>query len=189
MLIVGVVTLLIVGPKDLPKVIKTVRDGMKQVRGLAREFQSGVDDLANEADLDDTKKILKNVSSGSIEKSIRETVDPKGELEKDLNEIAQEGEYQKASFMASSETKKAAEPAKADDDSKAKKGGKAEAKPKSKAKSSAKPKTASAKTSAPKKAAVKKETAKKAPAKAKTSTAKAAPKKTTKPASKPTKKS
>ena len=112
MLVVGLVTLLIVGPKDLPKVIKTVRDGMKQVRGLAREFQSGMDDLVREADLEDTKKILKNVNSGSIEKSIRETVDPKGELEQDLqdlNDVTGDVQYNKSTFMASSEPKKAAE--------------------------------------------------------------------------------
>ena len=165
MLIVGVVTLLIVGPKDLPKVIKTVRDGVKQVKGLAREFQSGMDELVREADLDDTKKILKNVQSGSIEKSIRETVDPKGELEQDLSELSEvEAEYKKsiskagtqtANFTTSSGTTKKAEP---------------EAE-KEEAKTEDKPETA------PKKKATKK----------KTTTAKKAPAK--KPASKDTKKS
>ena len=84
-MVVGLVTLLIVGPKDIPKVIRTVRDGMKQVRGLAREFQSGMDELVREADLDDARKLLKETSSGSIQQTIRDTVDPKGELQQDLD--------------------------------------------------------------------------------------------------------
>ncbi len=171
MLVVGMVTLLIVGPKDIPKVIKTVRDGMKQVRGLASEFQSGMDDLVREADLEDTKKILKNASTGSLEKTIRETVDPKGELEQDLGEIKSiENEYKRSTFTPSSE------PVKADVVKEAEAETKPEAKkPAAKTKSGT-AKKAPAKKAAPKKAAVKTAPAKTSAAKAKTEKAKPAKK-------------
>ncbi|MDA9008367.1 Sec-independent protein translocase protein TatB [Alphaproteobacteria bacterium] len=179
MLVVCMVTLLIVGPKDIPKVIKTVRDGMKQVRGLANEFQSGMDDLVREADLEDTKKILKNASTGSLEKTIRETVDPKGELEQDIGEIKSiENDYKRSTFTPSSEPVKAdvVKEAKAEAEIKPKSEPKTEAKkPAAKAKT-ATAKKAPAKKAAPKKAAVKTASTKTPAAKAKTEKAKPAKK-------------
>src|SRR4029450_13815034 len=52
MLIIGVVALVVIGPKELPGALKTFAYWMKQARKLAREFQSGVDDMIRQAELD-----------------------------------------------------------------------------------------------------------------------------------------
>ena len=54
--IVGLITLLVVGPKELPRVLRTISQVMAKARGLAREFQSSVDEMVRESELDDLKK-------------------------------------------------------------------------------------------------------------------------------------
>ena len=55
MLIVGVVTLLIVGPKDLPKVMRTMGSFMARIRMMGQEFKDAFDDM----DADDEIKELR----------------------------------------------------------------------------------------------------------------------------------
>ncbi|MEQ9089066.1 MAG: Sec-independent protein translocase protein TatB [Alphaproteobacteria bacterium] len=58
LLIIVVVTILVVGPKDLPKVLRQLSRLARKAREMAREFQAGMDELAREADLDDLRKDL-----------------------------------------------------------------------------------------------------------------------------------
>ena len=52
MLIVGIVALLVVGPKDLPHVLRTVGQIASKIRRIATEFQARFADAVEEADLD-----------------------------------------------------------------------------------------------------------------------------------------
>ena len=45
MAIIAVVALVVIGPKELPNALKTVAYWMTQARKMAREFQSGVDEM------------------------------------------------------------------------------------------------------------------------------------------------
>ena len=54
-LIVIVIALIVVGPKDLPGVVRTVSQWIRRARELAREFQGGLEDIAREAELDKVK--------------------------------------------------------------------------------------------------------------------------------------
>ena len=65
-LIIGVVALIVVGPKDLPRMMRTVGQYAGKLRGMAREFQRSMDDAAREADLaefKDIKNTLNDVKS------------------------------------------------------------------------------------------------------------------------------
>ncbi len=83
--IVGILAIIVIGPKDLPRALRTAMQWIRKARGLAREFQSGVDEMVREADLDDLKQDLNKISHTDIEKTIKDTVDPTGELDKDLD--------------------------------------------------------------------------------------------------------
>ncbi|NJN06415.1 MAG: hypothetical protein HC814_08685, partial [Rhodobacteraceae bacterium] len=74
----------VVGPKDLPRVLRTVSHFVRKARGLAREFQSGVAEMVREADLDDIKRKVEG-SSRTIESTFKETVDPTGSLTSDFD--------------------------------------------------------------------------------------------------------
>lgn len=57
-LIVIVIALIVVGPKELPGLIRTVSQWVRRARELAREFQGGLEDMAREAELDKVKDSL-----------------------------------------------------------------------------------------------------------------------------------
>jgi sec-independent protein translocase protein TatB len=57
-MIVVVVALIAIGPKDLPIAIRTVGKWIGKARALARDFQDSMTELAKEADLDKVKQEL-----------------------------------------------------------------------------------------------------------------------------------
>ncbi len=73
MALVAVVALFVVGPKELPHLLYKLAGYWKKVRGMAREFQSGIDDIIREAELDDLRKQVSSAptsASDFVEKSI-----------------------------------------------------------------------------------------------------------------------
>ena len=48
--------LIFIGPKDLPNALRTVGRWVGQVRGMARHFQSGIDAMIREAELEEMEK-------------------------------------------------------------------------------------------------------------------------------------
>lgn len=49
------VAVLVIGPKDLPRVIRAVMKGIGRVKSVAGEFKKGFDEIAKEAELDSIK--------------------------------------------------------------------------------------------------------------------------------------
>jgi len=56
MAVIALIALVVIGPKELPNAMRIVAKWARKARSLAREFQSGVDDMIREADLDDARK-------------------------------------------------------------------------------------------------------------------------------------
>jgi sec-independent protein translocase protein TatB len=82
MAVVAVVALIAIGPKDLPVALRTIGKFVSKAKSMAREFQTNVDDMIRESELDEIKKQIESVSSGSIDRTIEKTVDPQGDLAK-----------------------------------------------------------------------------------------------------------
>lgn len=83
MAVILLVALVVVGPKDLPRLARTIGKWAAKGRSLAYEFQRSLDAMAREAELDDIKKDLKEldkVTKTDLRKTIRETIDPDGSL-------------------------------------------------------------------------------------------------------------
>lgn len=55
-IVVGVVALIVIGPKELPGVIRTVGRTLAKLRAMAGDFRSQFDDALREAELHDVKK-------------------------------------------------------------------------------------------------------------------------------------
>jgi len=85
MLVIGIVALIVLGPKELPNALRTGAQFMRHARRLAREFQGGLDEIVREAELDEARRTLQSVSRGSIAREIEKTVDPTGEVTRALN--------------------------------------------------------------------------------------------------------
>jgi len=89
MAIIAVLALVVLGPKELPNALRTVSMLMKNARKLAGEFQSGVNEIIREADLEDARKKLTEVQSlnkNQIQDAIAKAVDPTGEMKSALQE-------------------------------------------------------------------------------------------------------
>ena len=83
MAVIGTLLLVVVGPKDLPKVLRTVGYWTGKARSMARDFQRSLDQYVKEAELEDVKK---GVDKLNIRKSIQNTIDPKGAIKQQLTE-------------------------------------------------------------------------------------------------------
>ena len=55
-IIVAVVALIFIGPKDLPKVLRTLGYWVGRIRGMARHFTAGVENIMREAELEEMEK-------------------------------------------------------------------------------------------------------------------------------------
>src|SRR5437868_7046123 len=80
LLLIGVVALVVIGPKDLPRALRVAGYWVRKARTLSREFQSSVDQMIREAELDEMREQLKKATEFDIEKEIQKTVDPTGSL-------------------------------------------------------------------------------------------------------------
>ena len=81
-LLISFVLLIVVGPKDLPKVLRSISSFIKKIKSMASQFHSGIDDLANEAEISDLRKEVNKIDKKSL---IDEHVSEFTELEKDIN--------------------------------------------------------------------------------------------------------
>ncbi|MBL6855239.1 MAG: twin-arginine translocase subunit TatB [Rhodobacteraceae bacterium] len=63
LLLIGIVALIVVGPKDLPGMFRTFGKMMARVRAMAKEFQRSMEDAADEAGVKDIASDLKNITS------------------------------------------------------------------------------------------------------------------------------
>ena len=55
-IILGVIALVVVGPKDLPLLLRKMGQWTARLRGMAQEFRTGFDELARQAELDELRK-------------------------------------------------------------------------------------------------------------------------------------
>ena len=56
LLIIAVAALIFIGPKDLPRVMRTVGYWIGRARGMARHFTAGVETMMREAELEEMEK-------------------------------------------------------------------------------------------------------------------------------------
>ena len=111
--LIAVATILVVGPRELPRVLRTVVAALRKVRGLANDFQRGMDELAREADLDDIRKDLEKSADLDLESKLKDEIDPTGEITNSMrqleNEMESTGVETDANLTASEETNTASD--------------------------------------------------------------------------------
>ena len=54
--VVAILALIFIGPKDLPKVMRVVGHWVGRIRGMARHFTSGLENMVREAELEEMEK-------------------------------------------------------------------------------------------------------------------------------------
>ncbi|MBZ6074785.1 Sec-independent protein translocase protein TatB [Microvirga puerhi] len=61
-MVIGAVALIVIGPKDLPRALRTVGQVTGKLRRMAAEFQGQFQEAMREADLDDAKRQLQGIN-------------------------------------------------------------------------------------------------------------------------------
>ncbi len=91
-LIIVIIALVVIGPKDLPATIRNVSGWVRKARELAREFQSGLSDIARETELDTVRDDIKQglgLDDGEdignrIQREIEQSIDPDGAIRESI---------------------------------------------------------------------------------------------------------
>lgn len=84
MMLLAVVVILVVGPKDLPKIMRTVGGWMRKARGMAREFQGSIEQIARESELGELRNEANRLKNFDPNAHLEKTIDPSGELRGEL---------------------------------------------------------------------------------------------------------
>src|ERR1700760_4743479 len=90
MIIVGIVALAVIPPKDLPRVMRTVGQTLGKMRRMASEFQGqfmeAMREVEREADLDSVKKEFQAISDQA---KIETPFDPVGMMREDMTKAVE----------------------------------------------------------------------------------------------------
>jgi len=63
LVVIALVAIIVIGPKDLPRVLRGLGRMMNKARGMAREFQGHMDAAMKEAGLDEVKRDLQSIKN------------------------------------------------------------------------------------------------------------------------------
>jgi sec-independent protein translocase protein TatB len=89
-LIIAIVALIVVGPKDLPVLLRRLGQFVAKLRGMASEFRASFDEMARQSELDELRKEVEAMRRGqfadmaSHEAEMRSTV---SEIETSLSDV------------------------------------------------------------------------------------------------------
>lgn len=86
MLVIAIVLIVVVGPKDLPKMLRAFGKTTAKLRTMAGDFRKQFDEALKEAELDDVKSLAEQARK----------LDPRNEIRKHLSPFEQAGEQVKA---------------------------------------------------------------------------------------------
>ncbi|WP_294611577.1 Sec-independent protein translocase protein TatB [uncultured Roseovarius sp.] len=145
LLLIGIVALIVVGPKDLPGMFRAVGKFVGKAKGMAREFSHAMNDAADGSGVDDIKETLRKAANPmkSAMDEVKKTTDG---VTRDLKESAKPALSEERQSQADKIREKAAEmansrkAAEAEAEAEAAKAGAVSDQPKASPKPAAKPK-------------------------------------------------
>jgi sec-independent protein translocase protein TatB len=85
--LIAAVALIAIGPKDMPAAIRTVAGLVKKARRMASEFQTHVDEMVREANLDEVKNSFNEIRNFDFKGVVEKHIDPDNTLRDTLNDL------------------------------------------------------------------------------------------------------
>ncbi len=76
MAVVAAVAIIIIGPKELPRVLRTVGQWVRRLRRMASEFQDSVDEMVRDSELDDLRNQIEEASPDRLGQQFSDAIDP-----------------------------------------------------------------------------------------------------------------
>jgi sec-independent protein translocase protein TatB len=84
--VIILVAVMVLGPKELPKAMRSFAQFMKKARKMAGEFQGHLNDMARETELTDVKTAITRVTNTNIGDEVEKFIDPSGEFKRELDD-------------------------------------------------------------------------------------------------------
>ncbi|HEY8288951.1 MAG TPA: Sec-independent protein translocase protein TatB [Acetobacteraceae bacterium] len=78
--LIAAVALIAIGPKDMPVAIRSITGMIKKARRMAAEFQTHVDEMVREANLDEVRNQINEIRNFDVRGEVEKAVDPDGSL-------------------------------------------------------------------------------------------------------------
>ena len=75
--ILAVLSIIVIGPRDLPRAVRTMTRWVRKARGMARELHNGLDDMVRESEINEIKDEANSIMGDHI--------DPDGIITRDLD--------------------------------------------------------------------------------------------------------
>ncbi|HZK90017.1 MAG TPA: Sec-independent protein translocase protein TatB [Stellaceae bacterium] len=75
-MVIGVVALLVIGPKDLPAALKVAGYWVRKARSLSREFHSSVEQMMREVELHEVQNELRKATDFDLDREFNKIIDP-----------------------------------------------------------------------------------------------------------------
>ena len=85
-LVVAFVLIMVVGPKELPRMLRSFTQFTRQMRKMAREFTDGMNQIANDAEVAELKKAMDKAKGGDLDE-LADAIDPGGEVSGSVREL------------------------------------------------------------------------------------------------------
>lgn len=73
LMVLGVLALLVIGPKDLPKFLHSAGQAFGKMRRMADEFRAGLQQVAREAEIEEMRKEIDGLKEASGAKDVEDT--------------------------------------------------------------------------------------------------------------------
>ena len=90
--LIAAVALIAIGPKDMPVAIRTVAGMVKKARRMASEFQTHVDEMVREANLDEVKNQFNDIKNFNFNEAVEKHIDPDHSLRDTLADLEKPSE-------------------------------------------------------------------------------------------------
>jgi sec-independent protein translocase protein TatB len=84
--VIAAVALIVIGPKDLPGAIKGIGEFVRKARRMASEFQTHVDDMVKDANLQEVRDQINEIRNFDIKGAIEREIDRDGTIRSSLSD-------------------------------------------------------------------------------------------------------
>lgn len=76
MFMIAVVAIVVIGPKELPRTLRTIGQWVAKARSLTREFQSNINDMIAQSEIEDLRKSTENIGDLDVGNILEDTTSP-----------------------------------------------------------------------------------------------------------------
>jgi sec-independent protein translocase protein TatB len=91
MALIAVVAVIVIGPKELPKVMRELGTWVARARGMSRVFMDQLEEMSRQSGIDEVRKEAEALRRLNPAREIEKTIDPEGVIARQAAELGQIG--------------------------------------------------------------------------------------------------